>query len=59
MDEEQAAEAARIIKPRVVIPMHYNSDAYGIDQIDADPEKFRDLLEGSGIEVIILKPAVN
>ncbi len=59
MDEEQAAEATKIIKPKVVIPMHYNSEAYGIDDVGADPEKFRELLKGSGIEVVILKPAVN
>ena len=58
MDEEEAAQAAKIIKPKVVIPMHYNSAAYGINDVNADPNKFKELLKGSGIEVIILKPAV-
>jgi len=56
MNVEEAAEAAKIIKPRVVTPMHYNSEAYGINDVDADPEKFKELLKDTGIEVVILKP---
>lgn len=51
MDEEQAAEAAVLISPKVVIPMHYGE---GDDR--ADPEKFRELVneKASGIDVVIL-----
>jgi L-ascorbate metabolism protein UlaG (beta-lactamase superfamily) len=50
MDEKEAAEAAKIIKPKVVIPIHYNY----ISNTDADPEKFKILLEGTEIKVEIL-----
>ncbi|WP_457554902.1 MBL fold metallo-hydrolase [Candidatus Pyrohabitans sp.] len=52
MDEREAAEAALTIKPRVVIPMHYNH----IPGTEADPELFRRLVENRAgdIEVRIL-----
>ncbi|WP_406660530.1 MBL fold metallo-hydrolase [Methanolobus sp. ZRKC3] len=48
MDEVKASEAALLLSPATVIPMHYNNGG--------DPEKFRTLVnEGdSSIEVIIL-----
>ncbi|MBI2075779.1 MAG: MBL fold metallo-hydrolase [Candidatus Aenigmarchaeota archaeon] len=55
MDVEEAAAVARTIKPKIVVPMHYNSDAFGITNISADPEKLKELLNGTGIEVKILK----
>ena len=57
MTIEEAAEAAKIIKPIMAIPMHYNSDKYGIAGIQADPEEFAKLLEGK-IDVQILEPLV-
>lgn len=52
MDVVQAAKAAELLKPKVVIPMHYNT----FPLIRADPDKLRELLSGKGIEVVILKP---
>ena len=50
MTPEEAAEAARIIKPRVAIPMHYGS----IVASRREAERFKKLLEGE-IEVVILE----
>jgi L-ascorbate metabolism protein UlaG (beta-lactamase superfamily) len=49
MDEEEAAEAVKLIKPKVVIPMHYGT----LDQTPGNPEKFKELV-GDVAEVIIL-----
>ncbi len=51
MTPEEAAEAAKIIKPKVAIPMHYGS----IVGTKADAEKFKRLSETAGIRVQILK----
>ncbi len=53
MDEVEAAEAAAVISPRVVIPMHYGM----IDGTEADPELFRELVheKNPAIKVSILK----
>lgn len=51
MNEKEAAEAVKIINPKVVIPMHYNY----LPQTKADPEFFRKLVEGnSHTKVVIL-----
>lgn len=50
MTAAQAADAARRIKPRVAVPMHYGA----IVGSDADAQRFAKLLEGSGITVVIL-----
>ncbi|BEP17042.1 metal-dependent hydrolase [Pyrofollis japonicus] len=54
MDEVQAAKAVELIKPKVAIPMHYNT----FPVIQADPEKFKKLVEEKGLptKVVILKP---
>jgi len=53
MNEEDAAEAAVLLSPRVAIPMHYNPEAG-----DADPHKFRELVRAKAphIDVFILDP---
>lgn len=51
MGPEDAARAVTLIKPRVVIPMHYNT----FDVIRQDPEDFKRRV-GSHAEVIILEP---
>ncbi|MBI4174134.1 MAG: MBL fold metallo-hydrolase [Candidatus Aenigmarchaeota archaeon] len=56
MTVEEAAEAAKVIKPTISIPMHYNSDKYGIAGINADPEEFARLAKG--VDVKILTPLV-
>lgn len=50
MTAEEAVEAARTIKPKVAIPMHYGA----IVGSDDDAVRFRDALAGE-IEVVILK----
>ncbi len=57
MNVTEAAKAVRMIKPKVAIPMHYNSDKYGINDVKADAEQFKELLKGSGTEAVILQPA--
>ncbi len=49
MTAEEAVEAAKIIKPKVVIPMHYG----GIVGSAADAESFSDALRGT-VEVVVL-----
>jgi len=49
MTAEQAAEAARAIRPKIAVPMHYGA----IVGSDADAVRFAKLLEGSGIRVEI------
>jgi len=50
MDAPEAAEAARAIRPRVVIPTHYNF----LPETKANPEELERGLEPAGIEVRIL-----
>jgi len=51
MGIEDAARAVEFVKPRVVVPMHYNT----WDVIAADPEAFRRAV-GSRATVVILAP---
>lgn len=51
MTAEEAAEAAKVIRPKVVIPMHYGTIVGGV----ADAERFRALLDGTGLRVEILE----
>jgi L-ascorbate metabolism protein UlaG (beta-lactamase superfamily) len=50
MTADEAADAARRIRPKVAVPMHYGS----IIGSPADAERFAALLVGSGIEVRIM-----
>ena len=43
MDSKEAAQAAEIIKPKIAIPMHYDSIVGSIK----DAEKFRELYKGN------------
>ena len=49
MDEVEAAEAANTIKPKIVVPMHYNY----LEGLEKDPERFKKLVNEE-IEVKIL-----
>ena len=49
MTAEEAAQAARAIKPKVAVPMHYGA----IVGAEADARRFATLLAGSGIEVVV------
>jgi len=51
MDVPQAVQAAKTIKPKIAIPMHYGH----IRGTAADPQKFEKELSGTGIEVRILQ----
>ena len=51
MGIEDAARAVEFVKPRVAIPMHFDT----FDVIKADPEAFRRQV-GSRAEVVVLKP---
>ena len=51
MDEEDAARSVRMIRPRLVVPMHYDT----FPPIAADPEAFRALV-GEAAEVRVLAP---
>ncbi|PAB57656.1 metal-dependent hydrolase [Anaeromicrobium sediminis] len=51
MDIHDAVRAVDFIKPKKVIPMHYNT----FDLVKADPEEFKNLIKNS--EVIILNPS--
>ncbi len=50
MTADEAAKAARAIRPRVAVPMHYGT----IVGSDADARRFARLLEGSGITVVVM-----
>lgn len=52
MDMEDAARAVKMIKSRVVVPMHYNT----FPPIKADPEEFAKLVGQQMTDVKILKP---
>ncbi len=51
MDIDDAAYAVTLLKPKVVIPMHYNT----FPVIEASPEEFADKV-GDAAKVVILKP---
>lgn len=50
MTADEAAQAARVIKPGIAVPMHYGSIVGGM----ADAERFAEILKGS-VPVVILK----
>ena len=56
MDEEEALQAISIIKPKLVIPCHYNCPALFTKKYNpADDKMFKKEVEKMGIECIILK----
>jgi L-ascorbate metabolism protein UlaG (beta-lactamase superfamily) len=54
MDAKQASLAVKLIRPKAVIPMHYNT----FPPIKADPKGFAELVkkQSKGTKVVILKP---
>jgi L-ascorbate metabolism protein UlaG (beta-lactamase superfamily) len=48
MTAEEAAEAARILNPKIVVPMHYGAIAGS----DADAKKFKSLVKNCQVEII-------
>ena len=54
---EQAASAARILKPRLTIPIHYGSHGNPAYREEADAEaRFQKAMAGAKLEARILKP---
>jgi L-ascorbate metabolism protein UlaG (beta-lactamase superfamily) len=51
MGPPSAAKAVELLRPRRVVPMHYNT----WPPIQQDPNRFKELV-GSKAEVVILKP---
>jgi len=51
MNIDESIEALKIVKPKLAIPMHYNT----LPQIKANPEEFKAKAEKEGFEVKILK----
>ncbi|AIF69462.1 metal-dependent hydrolase [Palaeococcus pacificus DY20341] len=51
MGPREAAKAVELLKPKYVVPMHYNT----FPPIAKDPEEFKDLVGGKA-QVVILKP---
>lgn len=53
MGVKEAAKAVELIRPEVVIPMHYNT----FPTIQADPYEFKELVERrTNVKVVVLKP---
>ncbi len=50
MDEKDAAEAVSMIKPEIVVPIHYNY----LEGLEKDPEVFKSLVRDA--QVVILEP---
>jgi len=50
MNEEEAAGAAAVISPYIVIPMHYDKSG----DIKGDPEKFKALVHGKNPEINVI-----
>ncbi|MBI2578415.1 MAG: MBL fold metallo-hydrolase [Candidatus Aenigmarchaeota archaeon] len=55
MTASEAGEAAAVIKPKFLIPMHYRSDKYGL-QLDNDISPLAKALAGKGIVLKVLEP---
>jgi L-ascorbate metabolism protein UlaG (beta-lactamase superfamily) len=51
MNIDEAVEALKIIKPKLAIPMHYNT----LPQVKADPGEFKAKANKEGFEVKVLK----
>ncbi len=52
MGMDDAVRAVEMLKPKVVIPMHYNT----FEVIEQDPEEFKEMLRGAATHVRILAP---
>lgn len=53
MDPEAAAEAVQLLKPKIVIPIHYNT----LPAITQDPHRFKTMVESqTQTQVMIMRP---
>lgn len=56
MDEQEALKAISIIKPKLVIPCHYNCPAFFTQKYNrADDKMFKEEVKKMGIECVILR----
>lgn len=56
MDEEDALKAVEIMKPKLVIPCHYNCPAFFTNKYNpADDQKFKEGVQASGADCVILR----
>jgi L-ascorbate metabolism protein UlaG (beta-lactamase superfamily) len=55
MDEEEALQAVRMMKPKLVIPCHYNCPAFFTKKYcAADDKMFKHAVEQTGAKCVIL-----
>jgi L-ascorbate metabolism protein UlaG (beta-lactamase superfamily) len=52
MGVDDAVKAVELAKPKVAVPMHYDT----WDIIHAEPDEFKKKVEATGVKVEILKP---
>lgn len=52
MSPKEAAYAVKLLKPKMVIPMHYGT----FDALTGRPDALKDLLAGESVEVLALEP---
>jgi L-ascorbate metabolism protein UlaG (beta-lactamase superfamily) len=52
MGPEDAAKAVEFLKPKTVIPMHYNT----FDVIQQDPGKFKAMVEKGNVKCEVVEP---
>ncbi len=55
MDTDDAAKAAGFIKPKKVVPIHYNT----FEIIKADPEEYRNKVRNSEVIILNIKESIN
>ena len=52
MGPDEAVEAAKMLRPKLVVPVHYNTFPY----IETDPEAFAEAIRREGMEARVLAP---
>jgi L-ascorbate metabolism protein UlaG (beta-lactamase superfamily) len=52
MGPREAAYACKLLKPKVVIPMHHGT----FPLLSGKPQEFKELIKDKDLEVVVLKP---
>jgi len=52
MGPDEAVEAAKMLRPKLVVPVHYNTFPY----IQADPDAFAEAIRREDMEARVLAP---
>jgi len=55
MGPDDAAEAVRMLRPKMAVPIHYNT----FDMISVNPEVFVSAAEKHGCKVEVMRPGVT